>query len=94
MSNLLAFIGATVILLLIPGPAVVLNLNRTLADGRAHGLATVAGLEIGDSIHISHVTLPAGARSAITDRDFTIATLVAPSGLKSSEGDTPKADAE
>jgi len=50
------------------------------------------GLEIGDSIHISHVTLPAGARSAITDRDFTIATLVAPSGLKSSEGDTTKAD--
>ena len=50
------------------------------------------GLEIGDSIHISHVTLPAGARSAITDRDFTIATLVAPSGLKSSDGDTTKAD--
>jgi large subunit ribosomal protein L25 len=53
---------------------------------------SLKGLEIGDSIHISHVTLPAGARSAITDRDFTIATLVAPSGLKSSEGDTTKAD--
>lgn len=55
---------------------------------------SLKGLEIGDSIHISHVTLPAGARSAITDRDFTIATLVAPSGLKSSEGDTTKADTE
>ena len=55
---------------------------------------SLKGLEIGDSIHISHVALPAGARSAITDRDFTIATLVAPSGLKSSEGDTTKADAE
>ena len=53
---------------------------------------SLKGLEIGDSIHISHETLPAGARSAITDRDFTIATLVAPSGLKSSEGDTTKAD--
>ncbi|MEY3658094.1 MAG: hypothetical protein RL425_855 [Pseudomonadota bacterium] len=53
---------------------------------------SLKGLEIGDSIHISHVALPAGARSAITDRDFTIATLVAPSGLKSSEGDTTKAD--
>jgi len=53
---------------------------------------SLKGLEIGDSIHISHVTLLAGARSAITDRDFTIATLVAPSGLKSSEGDTTKAD--
>ena len=55
---------------------------------------SLKGLEIGDSIHISHVTLPAGSRSAITDRDFTIATLDAPSGLKSAEGDTTKADAE
>ncbi len=48
----------------------------------------VTGLDIGDSIHISNVTLPAGSASAITDRDFTIATIVAPSGLKSEEGDT------
>jgi large subunit ribosomal protein L25 len=47
----------------------------------------VTGLEIGASIHISHVTLPAGSASAITDRDFTIATIVAPSGLKSEDGD-------
>ena len=47
----------------------------------------VTGLEIGDSIHIHHVTLPAGSVSAITDRDFTIATIVAPSALRSSEGD-------
>jgi large subunit ribosomal protein L25 len=45
----------------------------------------VAGTDIGDSIHISSVTLPAGSASAITDRDFTIATIVAPSALKSSE---------
>ena len=43
----------------------------------------VTGLDIGDSIHISYVTLPAGSTSAITDRDFTIATIVAPSGLRS-----------
>lgn len=54
----------------------------------------VTGLEVGDSIHISHVKLPAGAKSAITDRDFTIATIVAPSGLKSEEGDTTKTEAE
>ena len=46
----------------------------------------VTGKDIGDSIHISEVTLPAGAESAITDRDFTIATLVAPSALKKAEG--------
>jgi large subunit ribosomal protein L25 len=42
---------------------------------------------VGDSIHISEVTLPDGAESAITDRDFTIATLVAPSALKRAEGE-------
>ena len=45
----------------------------------------VAGLDIGDSIHISHVTLPEGSVSAITDRDFTIATVVAPSAMKRTE---------
>ena len=46
----------------------------------------VTGKEVGDSIHISHVALPEGSESAITDRDFTIATLVAPSALKKAEG--------
>ncbi len=54
----------------------------------------VTGRDVGESIHISDVTLPKGVTSAITDRDFTIATLVAPSALKSSEGDTTQADAE
>ena len=45
----------------------------------------VTGKEVGDSIHISEVDLPEGSESAITDRDFTIATLVAPSALKKSE---------
>ena len=52
----------------------------------------VTGLEVGDSIHISHVNLPAGSVSAITDRDFTIATIVAPSALKSEAGDAEKAE--
>jgi len=47
----------------------------------------VAGLDIGDSIHISHVSLPDGSVSAITDRDFTIATVVAPSAMKRTEGE-------
>lgn len=53
----------------------------------------VTGLDIGDSIHISSVNLPAGSVSAITDRDFTIATIVAPSALKSEEGDNETAEA-
>ncbi|MEO0033160.1 MAG: hypothetical protein RIS94_2918 [Pseudomonadota bacterium] len=48
----------------------------------------VSGFDVGDSIHFSAVSLPAGVKSAITDRDFTIATIVAPSALKSEEGET------
>jgi large subunit ribosomal protein L25 len=42
----------------------------------------LSGTDIGDSIHISQVSLPKGTSSAITDRDFTVATIVAPSGMK------------
>ncbi|MBO9579423.1 MAG: 50S ribosomal protein L25/general stress protein Ctc [Sphingobium sp.] len=53
-------------------------------------LIDLTGLDVGASIHISNVKLPRGVESGITDRDFTIATIVAPSALKSSEGDTTK----
>lgn len=49
-STLASFIVATAGLLLIPGPAVVYMVNRTLTDGTATGLTAVAGLEIGDTI--------------------------------------------
>ena len=38
----------------------------------------LAGSEIGDSIHISAIELPTGVVPTITDRDFTIVTLAAP----------------
>jgi large subunit ribosomal protein L25 len=46
---------------------------------------SLEGLEIGDAIHISQVTLPDGATPTIDDRDFTVATVVAPSAMKSEE---------
>jgi large subunit ribosomal protein L25 len=47
----------------------------------------LTGLDIGDSIHISHVTLPENSRPTITDRDFTIATIAGSSASKSEEGE-------
>lgn len=38
----------------------------------------LAGREIGDSIHISHVVLPEGVKATITERDFTICSIVPP----------------
>ena len=46
---------------------------------------TLDGYDIGDSINISTVTLPEGVEPTITDRDFTIATIASPAGLKSDE---------
>ncbi len=43
--------------------------------------ADVSGLDINGSLHISAVTLPEGCAPVMRDRDFTLATIVAPSGL-------------
>jgi large subunit ribosomal protein L25 len=42
----------------------------------------LSGAEIGDSIHISAVTLPAGVKPVIADRDFTIATVAGTAAAK------------
>lgn len=55
---------------------------------------SLKGLDVGDTVHISNITLPKGATSAIDDRDFTIATVIAPSALKSEIGDTEDAPIE
>jgi large subunit ribosomal protein L25 len=55
----------------------------------------LTGLDIGDTIHISNVKLPAGATDHSHEEDVTIATIVAPSALKSSEGgETEAAEGE
>lgn len=38
----------------------------------------LSGLDIGASIHISHIALPEGVVPTIADRDFTVATIAAP----------------
>jgi len=45
-------------------------------------VADLNGLDIGDSVHISAVTLPLGSRLAITDRNFTIASIAASSAVR------------
>ncbi|WP_174803573.1 50S ribosomal protein L25/general stress protein Ctc [Martelella limonii] len=47
----------------------------------------LASAELGDSIHISAVELPENVTPVITDRDFTIATIATPAGLKSDAED-------
>jgi large subunit ribosomal protein L25 len=48
----------------------------------------LTGFDLGDSIHISAVKLAPGVRPAISDRDFTIATIAAPAAVVSANAET------
>lgn len=50
------------------------------------------GADLGDSIHISAVKLPAEVTLTITDRDFTVATIAAPAALRSEEEEAEDAE--
>lgn len=50
-ATLLAYTGAILLLALTPGPDMTLWLSRSMRDGRAVGLATLAGTNLGIAIH-------------------------------------------
>jgi threonine/homoserine/homoserine lactone efflux protein len=52
IGSIVTFGIASVALLVIPGPAVIYILNRSVSDGREVGLAAVAGLELGNFMHV------------------------------------------
>jgi len=52
----------------------------------------LSDMNIGDTLTISQVTLPAGAKPTI-DRDFVICNISAPSALRSADDDEDEADA-
>ncbi|MCA1951695.1 MAG: 50S ribosomal protein L25/general stress protein Ctc [Hyphomicrobiales bacterium] len=47
----------------------------------------LAEAKVGDSLHISAVKLPAGAKPVISDRDFTIATIAGTAATKNEDGE-------
>lgn len=54
----------------------------------------LTGLEVGDSVHISAIALPSGVRPTITDRDFTVATIAAPTVAREEEAEEAAAAEE
>ncbi|WP_273522525.1 50S ribosomal protein L25/general stress protein Ctc [Rhodosalinus sediminis] len=73
------------------------ELMVTAGDIPDHITVDLTGLEIGDTVTISSVDLPKGAKPTI-DRDFVIANVQAPSGLRSAdaeeEGEEGEGEAE
>jgi large subunit ribosomal protein L25 len=53
----------------------------------------LTGLNIGDSVHISAIKLPAGVTPVIADRDFTVATIAGAASAKSEAAAEGEAEA-
>jgi threonine/homoserine/homoserine lactone efflux protein len=68
----LAFASASVALLMIPGPTVLLVLSYAISQGRAVALATVAGVALGDFIAMSASLAGLGALVLASATLFTV----------------------
>lgn len=64
------------------------ELKVTAANIPDELVVDLTGLEIGDVVHISDITLPEGTRPMITDRDFVIANIAAPRAVLAEDEDT------
>jgi threonine/homoserine/homoserine lactone efflux protein len=69
---LLAFVCASLVLALTPGPAVVYIVARTLAQGRACGLASVLGVALGNLANAVGAALGLAALFAVSSVAFTV----------------------
>lgn len=73
LSTLIAFSLAALILFVIPGPAVLYIVARSVSQGRAAGLVSVAGIHVGSLVHVAAAT---AGLSAILVRSATAFTVV------------------
>jgi threonine/homoserine/homoserine lactone efflux protein len=71
-DSIIAFAVASLALLVIPGPAVLYVINRSIADGRSIALAGVAGLELGNFMHVIAATIGLSALIAASATAFGI----------------------
>lgn len=69
------------------------ELNVLAGDIPEKIVVDLAGLDIGDVVHINDVSLPEGAKPTV-DRNFVIANIAAPRGLKASGAEDEAEDAE
>jgi homoserine/homoserine lactone efflux protein len=71
----IAFALASAIVVLIPGPNIVLTVNYAIKDGKRSGLATVPGVVLGAFVAMSLSLLGAGALLATSAFLFTLLKL-------------------
>jgi threonine/homoserine/homoserine lactone efflux protein len=72
LTTLALFCAATLALLLVPGPAVLFIVTRSVAQGRSAGLVSVLGVHAGSLVHVAAATLGVSALLAASATAFTV----------------------
>lgn len=69
---LAGFVAAALVLLLMPGPAVLYIVTRSLAQGRRAGFVSVLGLSTGALVHVVAATIGVSAILVASSTAFTV----------------------
>ncbi|MFD9947801.1 LysE family translocator [Nonomuraea sp. NPDC059023] len=72
ISTLALFAVATLAILVVPGPAVLFIVTRSVAQGRAAGMVSVLGVHAGSLVHVAAAALGISALLAASATAFTI----------------------
>ena len=74
-DRLALFVGAALVLLLVPGPAVLYIVTRSIHQGRRAGLVSVLGIHLGTLVHITAATAGLSALLVSSATAFTVVKL-------------------
>ena len=75
IPNVGLFVGASLVLLMVPGPAVLYIIARSATQGRRAGIVSVAGIHVGTTVHIAAAILGLSAIIATSATAFTVVKL-------------------
>jgi len=75
-SHLALFVSTTLVLLLIPGPAVLYIVAQSVEHGRRAGLAAVGGVHVGSAVHVAAATVGLSALLVSSAVAFSAVKLV------------------
>src|SRR3954468_11781349 len=72
LTTLALFAAATLALLLVPGPAVLYIVTRSVSQGRSAGLISVLGIHLGSVVHVAAAALGISALLATSATAFAV----------------------
>jgi threonine/homoserine/homoserine lactone efflux protein len=76
LHSFLLFVGATIVLCIVPGPDMAYMLTRTLTQGRRAGIMAAVGINLGGYFHVFAAVLGISALLAASSAAFTVVKWV------------------